>query len=86
MSLADQQGLLEERPNVVGFGSCGKLTPLALAGGVKELGFWEVSSTTLQDVHEVAPTQEEMQAAAEGKASPEANMAEQVRPASLSHM
>ena len=35
---------------------------------MKELGFWEVNSTTLQDVHEVAPSQEEMQAAAEGRA------------------
>lgn len=35
------------------------------AGGVKELGFWEVNEATLKDVHEVAPTQEEMQAAAD---------------------
>ena len=66
---------------------CDELRMLCLVGGVKELGFWEVNSTTLQDVHEVAPTQEEMQAAAEGKAAPsEAHRAVQVRPASLSHM
>ena len=41
------------------------------SGGVKELGFWEVNQTTLQDVHEVAPSQEEMQAAADAKASAE---------------
>jgi hypothetical protein len=41
------------------------------SGGVKELGFWEVNQTTLQDVHEVAPSQEEMQAAADARASAE---------------
>ena len=41
------------------------------AGGVKELGFWEVNEATLKDVHEVAPTQEEMQAAADAASSPE---------------
>ena len=35
------------------------------------MGFWEVNQTTLQDVHEVAPSQEEMQAAADAKASAE---------------
>ena len=40
---------------------------------MKELGFWEVNSTTLQDVHEVAPSQEELQAAAEGRALTEAD-------------
>lgn len=40
---------------------------------MKELGFWEVNSATLQDVHEVAPSQEEMQAAAEGKVPAEAD-------------
>ena len=50
---------------------------------MKELGFWEVNSTTLQDVHEVAPSQEEMQAAAEGRAPPAvANGPAQVRLAS----
>ena len=41
------------------------------AGGVRELGFWEVNEATLKDVHEVAPTQEEMQAAADAASSPE---------------
>lgn len=39
---------------------------------MKELGFWEVNEFTLQDVHEVAPSQEEMQAAADAKASADA--------------
>ena len=38
---------------------------------MKELGFWEVNEATLKDVHEVAPTQEEMQAAADAASSPE---------------
>ena len=45
---------------------------------MKELGFWEVNATTLQDVHEVAPSQEELQAAAEGTAPPEADRPAQV--------
>jgi len=52
---------------------------------VKELGFWEVNETTLQDVHEVAPSQEEMQAAVDAKASAEAKATPQVCPATSSN-
>ena len=61
------------------------LKAVSLSGGVKELGFWEVNSSTLQDVHEVAPTQEEMQAAAEGKAPAEADKAMKVSFTTVGH-